>query len=110
MKRLLLLPLLLLFGCIPPGQPTTDQLADALNKDIDEVVTLLKGFTSKAKQARNPCLDHEKRVAAMEMLVTKLMAQSELMDRMNKLESSLLARSTANQTSSTILRLRRRCD
>ena len=110
MKRLVLLPLLLLVGCgtPEPAKPTPQQLLEVLNEENNELMTLMEGITAKQLKF-NRCVDYETLTAAMDMSAAKWGAMGVVLERMGDLTEAVQAKAAQRKLSSTSAMIRRQC-
>ena len=111
MKRpLLLLPLLLLAAC-EPAEPTTAQVADRLQVQINELLEEVDKSLEKVADLDldGLCANSGRITAGMDLLVPRYRAFAVLMDELGDMEQALLAGGAANQFALDVQKIRRDC-
>ena len=111
MKRLLqLLPLLLLAAC-EPAEPTTAQVADRLQVQINALLEEVDKSLEKVADLDldGLCANSGRITAGMDLLVPRYRAFAVLMEELGDMQQALLAGGAANQFAVDVQKIRRDC-
>lgn len=111
MKRLLLLPLLLMVGCGTPEskKPTAQQAVDKLAAEVLEIQQEVIAITEKAVAKRDPCFESEIRIAGIEMAASKWQAIYLLYEATGETKRAMQSKAAANGLRSDLSEIKRSC-
>jgi len=111
MRRLLLLPLLLLVGCgtPEPKKPSVQEVGQELVAEIHELENEVESIFKKGLATGNPCLNSETAIAGMEMIASKWQSISALQEANGEPANAMKARGLANRFTAMRSKLIRSC-
>ena len=112
MRRLLLLPLLLLLAaCKPaePPEPTPGQIAEVLLRQATEIQDELKVMVKEAKASGDWCAEADTISAGMEMLAAKWGAIAVTMEAAGDMKQAIQAKGAADSSRAQARKIRRGC-
>ena len=109
MKRLLLLPLLLLLAACKPAEPTPQQLAKVLGQQAMELVDEAKTLLINAAASGDVCAKAETINAGLEMAAAKYEAIALLQEENGEVTNAMRMKGVANGFRKQARRLRREC-
>ena len=111
MKRILLLPPLLLLAACEPAEPTAAQVAEKLQVQINELLEEVDKSLEKVADLDldGLCANSGRITAGMDLLVPRYRAFAVLMEELGDMQQALVAGGAANQFAVDVQKIRRDC-